>query len=154
MAVELEYDLTGTGWSECTVRVNGTTATVTASYLGDALGDLASAVTAALRGQPKSVARFWEEPGEYRWILEPLRPGAVRIRIIEFPHLWGDRPNEDGRVLLDAECSLVELGKALLACLLQLEGKYGVHGYREKWVEHDFPTERVAEFQELLRTTK
>jgi len=46
MSVQISYELAGTGWAECVIRINDATATVTASYLSDALDDLASAVAA------------------------------------------------------------------------------------------------------------
>ena len=58
MGVQLSYELVGAGWAKCTIRVDDATATVTASYLSDALDDLASAVSAALRGHPHATASF------------------------------------------------------------------------------------------------
>ena len=43
MGVEFSYELTGAGWAECTLRIGEQCVTVTASYLSDALGDLAAA---------------------------------------------------------------------------------------------------------------
>jgi hypothetical protein len=66
--VEFLYELTGTGWSECRLSIGDARCEVTASYLSDALGELASAVEDVLRW-PGVDARavFVEEPGEYRW---------------------------------------------------------------------------------------
>jgi hypothetical protein len=50
MGVQISYDIVGAGWAKCTIRVDDACATVTASYLSDALDDLASAVAASLRG--------------------------------------------------------------------------------------------------------
>jgi hypothetical protein len=47
--VDLHYDLTGTGWSECRVSIGDSRCDLTASYLSDALGDLAAAVEDVLR---------------------------------------------------------------------------------------------------------
>jgi hypothetical protein len=150
MGVEINYKLTGTGWAECTLHVDDAHVTVTASYLSDALDDLASAIAAALRGHPHSTARFDEEPGEYRWIFEPLPEEQVRIRVLEFPDLWGNRPDEEGQQIFQAECRLRTLAGAMISALQKLEEKYGIVGYREKWVEHDLPMNRVPELQELL----
>jgi hypothetical protein len=72
MSLAFSYQLQGHGWAECRLEIDDQHATLTASYLSDALGDLASATTAALRGHPRPTASFAEEPGEYRWIFEPL----------------------------------------------------------------------------------
>ena len=49
MGVQISYDIVGSGWAKCTIRVDEACATVTASYLSDALDDLASALAASLR---------------------------------------------------------------------------------------------------------
>jgi hypothetical protein len=151
MGVQISYDIVGAGWAKCTIRVDDACATVTASYLSDALDDLASAVAASLRGHPHATASFTEEPGEYRWIFEPVSEGRVSVRILEFKEMWGGRPDEDGTVIFHAQCRLRTLAGAVLSELQRLERAYGFAGYREKWVEHDFPVLRLAELQELLK---
>ena len=151
MSVELSYDLVGTGWAECRIRVDDASATVTASYLSDALDHLAAAVSATLRGHPHATASFTEEPGEYRWIFEPLPDGQVVVRIVEFRQMWGGRPDDEGEVIFHAQCRLRTLAGALLSELQRLQRTYGLNGYREKWVEYDFPVERLKELQELLQ---
>ena len=137
MGVQLSYDLVGAGWAKCTIRVDDATATVTASYLSDALDDLASAVSATLRGHPHATASFTEEPGEYRWIFEPLPEGKVVVRILEFRELWGGVQTRKERSFLTHSVG----AGALLSELQKLERTYGLAGYREKWVEHDFPVD-------------
>ena len=44
MAIVIHYNLTGSGWSECIVEINGQKALLTASFLSDALADLLNAV--------------------------------------------------------------------------------------------------------------
>ena len=150
MGVQLSYDLVGTGWARCTICVDDASATVTASYLSDALDDLASAISATLRGHPHATAAFTEEPGEYRWVFNPLPEGKVSVRILEFKEMWGGRPDEEGELIFHAKCRLRTLAGALVSELQRLERTYGFAGYREKWVEHDFPTQRLAELQNLL----
>jgi len=154
MSVEISYQLVGTGWSECTVRVNGAHATVSASYLSNALEDLVTAVTAALRGHPRPTASFAEEPGEYRWVFEPTPDGQVRVRILEFQELWGDRPDQEGKEIFSAQCRLRTFAGALLSELQRLEQTHGLKGYQERWVEHEFPKERMAELEGLLKTPR
>jgi hypothetical protein len=151
MGVQISYDLLGAGWAKCTIRVDDACATVTASYLSDALDDLASAVLAALRGHPGATASFTEEPGEYRWVFEPLPEGKVAIRIIEFTEMWGGRPDDEGKLIFHAQCQLCALAGAMLSELQRLEHTYGVGGYREKWIQHDFPVGRLTELRELLK---
>ena len=76
------------GWARCTICVDDACATVTAAYLSGAWEDLASAVAPSLRGHPHATAWFTEEPGEYRWIFEPVSEGRVNVRILEFKEMW------------------------------------------------------------------
>jgi hypothetical protein len=148
--VEFHYELTGTGWSECRVAIGDTWCQVTASYLSDALGDLAGVVEDVLRW-PGVDARvvFVEEPGEYRWRFVASGNDGVRVKVIEFPD-WGATADEAGRVILDAECGRQAIGKAVAAELRRLLAVHGLDGYREKWVNYDFPSARLAAIEELL----
>jgi hypothetical protein len=76
LSVEFRYDLVGVGWSECTLIIDDTHVTVTASYLSDALRDLVAAVSRVTAGLPDATASFDEEPGEYRWRLFRIDTGA------------------------------------------------------------------------------
>jgi len=151
MGVQISYDLVGAGWAKCTIRVDDASATVTASYLSAALDDLASAVSATLRGHPHASASFTEEPGEYRWVFEPLPEGQVSVRILEFKEMWGGRPDDEGEVIFSARCRLRTLAGALVSELQRLERAYGHAGYREKWVEYDFPVARLDGLPQLLQ---
>jgi hypothetical protein len=126
MGVQISYDIVGAGWAQCTIRVDDACATVTASYLWDALEDLASAVAASLPGHPHATASFTEEPGEYRCIFEPVSEGRVSVRILEFKEMWGGRPDKDGTVIFHAQCRLRTLAGALLSELQRLEPTYGL----------------------------
>jgi len=149
-AVDFHYELTGTGWSECRVSIGDVRCEVTASYLSDALGELASAVEDVLRW-PGVDARavFVEEPGEYRWRFVAAGEERVRVRIIEYPD-WGGREDEAGKTIFDAECGRRALGQAVAAELRRLLGVHGLHGYRAKWVNNDFPSARLASIDKLL----
>lgn len=131
--MKLRYDLTGTGWADCTIAIGEATATVTASYLSDALDDLVGAVVALLCGDEQSTASFAEEPGEYRWEFARKGPDGVIIRI----RFLG--AGSDNQPIFDAETRLRTLAGALLSELQRLLREYGADGYRQRWVLHDFP---------------
>ena len=94
MSISFAYNLVGSGWAECTIAVDKLHATMTASYLSDAFGDLLDAVIRMVEDQPEATASFAEEPGEYRWRFFRKEPDRLLIRILDFPQLWGDRPDE------------------------------------------------------------
>ena len=148
--VSFRYELTGTGWSECVFSVGEARCELTASYLSDALGNLASAVEDVLRSPDVSArAVFMEEPGEYRWRFLPAGPARVRITILEFPD-WNVMDETAGKVIFDAECDRRALGESLAKELRRLLTAHGARGYREKWVENGFPIERLTAIEALL----
>lgn len=147
MSIEFRYELTGTGWSECTLIVNDSQVTVTASYLSDALRSLLSAVCRVLDGIPEATAQFDEEPGEYRWRLFRVDDEMIRVMILEFNDLWSNKPDSDGKPIFDVQCRLRTLAGAVYDGCKRLLAEHGHSGYKEKWLEHEFPD---SEF-EMLR---
>jgi hypothetical protein len=148
--VEFRYELTGTGWSECHLSIGEARCEVTASYLSDALGELASAVEDVLRW-PGVDARavFMEEPGQYRWRFLGAGPRRVRVKIIEFPD-WKDMDDSAGKVIFDAECDRWLLGESVAKELRRLLTVHGLRRYREQWVNSDFPIHRLEAIEALL----
>jgi hypothetical protein len=149
MAVRIDYRLTGTGWADCDVTIGASSTAVEASYLGDALRELIEATLGAVGGSGYTVAHFWDEPGEYRFVLEP-KGDLIRVRILEFPNLWSDEPDDVGDVKLDDTCSLQEFAEAVLGAALAVLKAHGVEGYKENWVSHEFPTEVVNDLKRAL----
>jgi len=110
--VEFVFQLTGAGWSEARLTIRAASTPLSASYLDDALGDLVRA-TAALTQAQSTVRVSWaEEPGEFRWVLD--RSGdELSVRVLWFDSLWGPDPDEKGKVLLKATCSLTAFQGAI-----------------------------------------
>ena len=94
--LKIDYRLTGSGWAECTIHADGRECEMSASYLSDALGKLVLAGVAVLAGAQSVSVGFDEEPGEYRWAIVMADSGVVRVEILEFQELWGNRPDAEG----------------------------------------------------------
>jgi len=94
-------------------------------------------------GLPIDGARFSfdEEPGEYRWILTAIHGGGLALKILEFPQLWGEKPDAEGRIVLDATCQVRVFGEAVLVSLNRLLEEHGLKGYRQIWSNAEFPVE-------------
>jgi hypothetical protein len=148
LSIEFRYQLTGAGWSECTLIVDDGHVTVTASYLSDALRSLISAVCRVLEGTDEATAAFDEEPGEFRWRLYRIDDELVRVMILEFDDLWSDKPDSDGKPIFDVRCRLRTFAGAVYDGCKQLLAEHGHAGYKEQWHEHDYPD---SEFEELKR---
>lgn len=144
--VEFAYRLTGTGWSEARLTIGVASTPLSASYLDDALGDLVRA-TAALAHAESTVRVSWaEEPGEFRWVLN--RSGdELSVRVLWFDSSWGPDPDEKGKVLLNATCSIDAFQSAIALGARAVLEEWGEAGYRAKWIEHDFPTAALLELE-------
>lgn len=139
----ISYKLVGTGWSECTVQTGTCRAEVSASYLSDALGNLVLSALAVASGFRTVEFGFDEEPGEYRWVIEATDNNSVRVRLLEFPELWGHKANDVGRLLLEASITPLLYAKAVQTCAAAVLQEHGVKGYAEKWAEHPFPQQEL-----------
>lgn len=155
--IEIRYRLVGTGWAECRVADVDKSVTVTASYLSDALASLADAVLAMLNGAKEARASFDEEPGEYRWVFNrrgDASDSPISVWIFEFQHLWSDKADEEGELIFETSCPVIELAKAAVECLDEVKQMDGEVGYKEKWVEHDFPARTYAQLKAHLLASR
>lgn len=152
MALAFSYDLVAIGWAQCEFEVVDKHIKITASYLSDVLGSLSSAVVCLVKGQPEARASFTEEPGEYRWLFTRVDQHSVRVQVMDFAEWLGYKPDEQGRIILEATCDIGLLARTVLAELRRINAKYPGKAYREMWVEHDFPSSQMNELAELLRS--
>jgi len=148
--MKLRYNLVGTGWSETTVEDGKRVIKVSASYLSDALGDLARGAIAVQRGSPEVRFAFAEEPGEYRWVLKKIDAESYDWRILEFTKLWGNEPDEVGSVILECSIPRVAFAKTVLQALEDVRHQEGETEYKKKWVQHDFPSKELTELRSLI----
>jgi hypothetical protein len=145
------YWLTGSGWSEGHLGLGGRWITMTASYLGDALGELLGAVLALCDGAEHARVSWDEEPGEYRWLFD--RDGDdVHVRVLWFDDLWNELPDDRGEERLAGTVALASLAEAVASGARKALDRYGEQGYREKWPEHDFPTAALTAIEAHLRS--
>jgi hypothetical protein len=155
MAISIQYNLTGRGWAECIVEINGQQAHLTASYLSDALADLLDAIAIVVRGANEATALFAEEPGEYRWRLTRVSDEQLCVCILWFKELWKHRPDEEGEVILKTECRLRTFAGAVLSASQSVLSTYGLDGYKENWVKNEFPIRSQIKLKDALsRTTQ
>ena len=141
--IRISYSLVGTGWSECIVETPDARAELSASYLSDALGKLVLSALSVASGFHAVEFGFDEEPGEYRWSVESVDNNAVRLRIFEFQELWGNKPTESGRLMLEVAATPLAYAKAVRSCAEAVLQEYGLTGYAEKWAEHPLPAQAL-----------
>jgi hypothetical protein len=151
MSASFVYRLTGTGWSECELTIDGAQIQLTASYTSDALRELLIATNLILGGNHEARATFDEEPGEYRWRLSRITENRLRIRIIWFEEVGALKPDVEGKLLFEANCGMKPFGQAVLDGCRQLVSELGTSSYARKWARHPFPESDVNELVALLR---
>jgi hypothetical protein len=148
--VKVDYRLVGAGWAHCDVQIAGQQASVAASYLSDALGDMLASVAAVARGAEESTFSFHEEPQEVRWRLRRVGPERLRVRILRLEDAFHHLPDEVGELLLDAGCRTRTFAGQVLSAAQRILEEHGLAGYRAKWGMHDFPKERMRALEAAL----
>lgn len=136
--MEFTYRLTGTGWSEARLEDRSSSATITASYLEDALGDLLEAVGVLLEGAQEARCSWAEEPGEYRWLFDRA-DSDVRLRVLAFRDLYSPESDDRGHVVFETKTPLREMAEAVADGAQRVLDEYGEAEYQRRWVEHPFP---------------
>ena len=147
--MEFGYRLTGTGWSEARLGDGPCSVRITASYLGDALGELLEAVGVLLEGAEQARCSWAEEPGEYRWIFD--RAGSdVRLRVLALPDDDPRKPDDRGQVVFDSTAPLREIADAIADGAQKVLDEYGEDEYLRLWAQHPFPLRHLELIQAHL----
>lgn len=149
MAFEFSYSLTGAGWAKAVVSDGEHRATVTASYLTDVLRDLLDAVAEVAEGESESRCLWTEEPGEFRWILRRAH-GDVEIQVIEFKETYSRASDLDGILRFRSTQPMGLVARRVANAAQDVLDSLGPHGYRDRWVEHPFPSDALEGLSRLL----
>ncbi len=144
-----EFRLTGTGWAEAGIGDDANHATLTASYLSDALGDLLYAVWRVLEGDAEARCSWEDEPGEFRWILRRDKD-RVWLRILEFGDLYQHRPDDAGRLLYETTQDAASFARAIALGASRALAEYGEQGYQQRWARFPFPAPVLRKVQLAL----
>ena len=144
----ITYQLVGTGWSVCRLNAGALETEISASYLSDALGNLILSALAVASGFRSVSFGFDQEPGEYRWIIETVDTDLVRLRIVEFGELWGNKPDDAGRLHFEVSMRPRQYAEAVASAAEDVLVAHGLNGYAERWADHKFPERELT----LLRS--
>lgn len=150
--MKFEYDLTGVGWADGCIEINSTIVHFASSYITDALYDMLKAVNSLIpvvSPYPVSMAQFeWnEEPGGTVWTLSKNDGNSLRVQIKSFEDL---RNKKQEVIELDETCSIYDFTSTIAQTLDLLLRKYGQEGYKEKWVNFDFPMDNYLKLKGFI----
>jgi hypothetical protein len=148
--MRFDYRIDGAGWATATLGDDNHQVAMTVSYLHNSLAQLAESVQALQAGQAEATVIFMDEPGEHHVVLRKVGGDAVSVQVRWFND-WASLkmyPADRYKVAFDGSSTLSEIRELVVAALARILAEYGVEGYREKWVEHEFPLDA---YQMLLR---
>jgi hypothetical protein len=145
--MDFTYTLDGSGWATTTLTVSDQSVSMTVSYLHDSLRELAVSILRLRAGESEAKVIFMDEPGEHHLILKRVGEN-VEIEVIWFDDWasWKLTPDTEPRRTLTATVPLAEFHHAVTNALAGLLDAFGLEGYKEKWIEHEFP---LKEFETL-----
>lgn len=139
------------GCADATLRVGDTRVDLTASYLADAPADLLRGTLQVCHPGPAARVSWWEEPGEYRWLLDPVGDDLLRVRILWFTELWSDAPDDASeRTVIDQTCSRHDFTQAVTEAAELLLAQMGLAGYADAWMLYPFPLRDLHQLQRAL----
>jgi hypothetical protein len=145
----LTYKLDDNGWATAAVSNGDATISVLASYLTDALGDLARAARGLLRGQAEVTFSFVEEPGQHRFVIT-RRADDLDIKIFHLPRAFASGV-EGGRLVFSATSDVRSFANSAINCLRNVLDEVGETEYRRRWRNHDFPRQVLDDLLLLRR---
>jgi hypothetical protein len=147
--MQFSYTLTGRGWGKAFISDSEDSVEIGASYLTDVLAVLLDAVLSLLDGSPTARCSWETEPGEWRWLFT-RQNGDVYVRILGFDDFYKHRPDSEGQLKFETHDSLDGLANAIASGCAAVLKEYGESGFKELWIEHDFPKEKLRHIQSLL----
>lgn len=155
--MRFQYILSGSGWAEGFIEVNSQRCDFNPSYLTDALGDLLDSFLQILLYEPNpkknhfnKVSFCWdEEPNGTEWILTRLENEKVSLVIKSFNDIYS-KSTEQGSVVINTICNFTDLLSEIIREVDGLLTKHGIAGYKESWLNHEFPLSSFLRLKHFL----
>ncbi len=148
----IDYRLTGAGWAECVFTLHDKKYTFSPGYLTDALGEILEALlnvnpvyTQECYLEDGASARWDAEPQETEWNFKYLGEDQMEIALY---HYEDERWNPE--IDLKFQYSYDEFLKAWVDISEQLLLEYGIVGYKEMWVQYEFPLSNFLKLKYYL----
>jgi hypothetical protein len=150
--IEFQYNLEDAGWADATISEGNESVTMAASYLHDSLGQLVESINLLLKGGKESRTIFMNEPGEH--LMSTVNPKdddlEIEIRWFKDWASWNMHSQKDYEIVFKRTTSLHEFANKVCDNLDRIYVKEGVDGYKEKWIEHEFPMNSYLKLKKLI----
>ncbi|MFT3675466.1 MAG: hypothetical protein QM781_06165 [Chitinophagaceae bacterium] len=149
MSLQFTYILCGAGWADAMICAEDSRHEIPVSYLHDTLCELVSGMNQILGDEKESVdIHFVDEPGEHKVVLRALGSDDISLELF-YSQAWSNLSESNAityDLIFSTTSSKKHFAHLVLAVLENILEQYGKQGYREQWVNHDFPSE---EYQKL-----
>lgn len=152
MPLDFHYNLGDAGWADATISEGNDSATMIVSYLHDSLRELADAMNLLLKGGKESRTIFMDEPGEHLMSLINPKDDELEIEVRWFKDWasWDMHSKKDYEIVFKRTTSLYEFANKVCDNLERIYIDEGTDGYKEKWVEHEFPVNAYLKLKKQL----
>lgn len=148
----LNYFLENAGWANVKIAKGDISCSITVSYLHDSLGELTASTNLLLQGIKEAKVLFMDEPGEHMMFLQALSDTVLEIEIRWFEDWasWDLITEKEYKVVFKIQTGLLDFASEVKRNLEKILKENGLAGYKEKWVESDFPMKELERLQKLL----
>lgn len=148
MGFSLIYDLEGAGWAMARIQDGEHTVDAAVSYLHDSLRELGEAARALRAGADTARVVFMDEPGETQMLLTQ-RDGVLGYELRWYAdwNSWGKYPESKFEMILRGTTTVSRFFGEVLKEFEALLAAHGEEGYKERWVQHDFPLDLLGELR-------
>lgn len=147
--MNITYELSEAGWATATISDNKRNVSIEVSYLHDSLKQLIDAAINLKKGTKAESVVFMDEPGEYHLVLND-NDKSFSLRQYNDWASWDMYPIDDFKEILKGKLETDVFIKQVLELSDKIFIKYGLDGYKENWVEHEFP---YNQYMKLKRET-
>jgi hypothetical protein len=158
MIKEFKYELGKAGWAKVKMlNESNIGGEFIFSYLSDPLSDLIASLNKLLKNVTSfEFVSFAQEPGEIILLIDKIDSERIQLEIYYHNDLTFEMDIEKikqnfRREITEGDC-LSNFSKLVYAETKRLYEEYGEIGYKNRWLEYDFPTNHYHELETLLKS--
>ena len=152
MALTVNYNLGNHGWAELHMCLGRDRVSMAVSYLHDTLAELITAANLMLKGAPDAKVIAMDEPGEHLVHLQSNDALHLSIEVRWFKDWasWNIITEKEFEVVFLCRETILNFSTEVFNNATRILEKHGVEGYKEKWIENDFPIDEYKRLKSLL----
>lgn len=153
MALKINYNLGDHGWASVDMHNGRERVYMTISYLHDSLAEFITAANLLLKGAPDAKVIAMDEPGEHLVHLQSLSAAnlAIEIRWFKDWASWNLITEKEFEVVFKCHDTILNFSTEIFNNAKRILDQHGMEGYKEKWIEHDFPFDEYHRLKSLLK---